>query len=645
MNVKQPSLSAMVVLILVVMGIIATRATAGDAKATKLLELAKVHFANDLTEAEKALFQHVSIGESIGSPQIPAGTVINGITVPIDEDVTNLGIDILSRNWPRSFLIRADRIAWLCCDPEASSQVTSLGIEIYGDFRIDGDLTIPFAKTSFPLIIKSCTITGNLILSGCSLGALVLDGSHVKSLQADNCIFGNGVSLRDGFTADGEVRFAGAIVSGDFNCGNSHFYNPNGYSIFAKGIVINGDAFFNGDFRAEGQVFLVGATIGGDFSCDGGRFESKIGEKIALCAENIKIGGNAYLTGTTCRGLVLLARCRIDGMLDCEAGSFINSNAVALMAEGADVKGGLFLRKKFLSIGSVDFAASTVENNLECVSAQFLSSGTNIAVNFGLLKCDRSVAFGECRIIGAANLGGASIEGCFIFDRMQDPTNIYLDLRGASMNTLVDNAESWPAPGKLFLDGLVYSRLSADCRLDAESRINWLHLQPRDQFLPQPYEQLASVLRQMGHEEAAAQIMVAKGDDYSDRLHFSLTRLWYLLIGCFSGYGYLPVRAFYWSLGFIFVGGIVFNRGYRSRSLLISGVKSKKNGHPDFDREANFNPFIYSLETFVPLLELDLAKRWEPSSRALRNYLYFHRIAGWVLTTLWIGGFTGIVKG
>jgi len=121
--------------------------------------------------------------------------------------------------------------------------------------------------------------------------------------------------------------------------------------------------------------------------------------------------------------------------------------------------------------------------------------------------------------------------------------------------------------------------------------------------------------------------------------------LWYLLIGCFSGYGYLPVRAFYWSLGFIFVGGIVFNRGYRSRSLLISGVKSKKNGHPDFDREANFNPFIYSLETFVPLLELDLAKRWEPSSRALRNYLYFHRIAGWVLTTLWIGGFTGIVKG
>ena len=117
MNVKQPSLSAMVVLILVVMGIIATRATAGDAKATKLLELAKVHFANDLTEAEKALFQHVSIGESIGSPQIPAGTVINGITVPIYEDVTNLGIDILSRNWPRSFLIRADRIAWLCCDP------------------------------------------------------------------------------------------------------------------------------------------------------------------------------------------------------------------------------------------------------------------------------------------------------------------------------------------------------------------------------------------------------------------------------------------------------------------------------------------------------------------------------------------------
>jgi len=66
-----------------------------------------------------------------------------------------------------------------------------------------------------------------------------------------------------------------------------------------------------------------------------------------------------------------------------------------------------------------------------------------------------------------------------------------------------------------------------------------------------------------------------------------------------------------------------------------------------------FYALIYSLETFVPILDLKLADHWMPvsdsSSRLLagffRYYLWIHIIAGWILTTLWVGGFTGLIKG
>jgi len=72
------------------------------------------------------------------------------------------------------------------------------------------------------------------------------------------------------------------------------------------------------------------------------------------------------------------------------------------------------------------------------------------------------------------------------------------------------------------------------------------------------------------------------------------------------------------------------------------------------------NCLIYSLETFTPLLQLDQGTNWRPnanrgkprrilrikcnSGALLRTYLWIHIIAGWVLTSLWVGAITGLVK-
>ena len=53
--------------------------------------------------------------------------------------------------------------------------------------------------------------------------------------------------------------------------------------------------------------------------------------------------------------------------------------------------------------------------------------------------------------------------------------------------------------------------------------------------------------------------------------------------------------------------------------------------------EANtpkFNAVMYSLDSFVPLINLGQAKYRYPTGAFLRTYLWVHILAGWTLSTL-----------
>jgi hypothetical protein len=68
------------------------------------------------------------------------------------------------------------------------------------------------------------------------------------------------------------------------------------------------------------------------------------------------------------------------------------------------------------------------------------------------------------------------------------------------------------------------------------------------------------------------------------------------------------------------------------------------------------------METFVPLVKLGLADKWTPNASRgtvlpvpgsyfarkygglLRDYLWLHIIAGWLLTTAWVAGLSGLAK-
>jgi hypothetical protein len=267
-------------------------------------------------------------------------------------------------------------------------------------------------------------------------------------------------------------------------------------------------------------------------------------------------------------------------------------------------------------------------------------------------------------------------------------------LQDAKAGVLLNRKESWPKPGKLYLDGFAFSTLDSLASREAAVQREWL----RRQFnaaSTQPYEQLAAVLRTIGLDDQARQVMIAKNEEQGKQSLGPQGIIWYKFFGPLIGFGYLPWNAFYASLGVIMLGYLLFRAG----KLCEVVTPTKNDAYVGSDATTQqlaefyprFNAFIYSLETFVPLLHLNMSDYWTPNpnrartvrledlfivtplearlprkaavwlqkslskfailkrdvpidGRALRIYLWFHIIAGWVLTTLWVGGLAGLIK-
>jgi hypothetical protein len=342
---------------------------------------------------------------------------------------------------------------------------------------------------------------------------------------------------------------------------------------------------------------------------------------------------------------VALAAAKIDGQLDCSGGQFIGNDEVdALDANAAEVEQGVFLNHGFTAVGQVRLINARIDGNLELDGGHFTNHTKSIAAGSGVTQLPNP--------------------------RGTDTTRPALDLRRAKVVTLIDthdgSRDGWPDDQFLLLEGLVYERIPDFASPNAAFQLSWIGRQPHDRFRSQPFEQLADVLRKMGLEEDARKVMIRENEEHANYVGWP-EWLWYGLFGELIGYGYSPWRAFGISVAVILVGWWLFRRGFRRGLVTPTGdakfFSVETDGmRPASDNYPKFNAFIYSLETFVPLVKLGLADKWEPNGNRraehgknklrfppktggwLRGYLWFHIIAGWVLSALWIGGITGLVK-
>ena len=210
---------------------------------------------------------------------------------------------------------------------------------------------------------------------------------------------------------------------------------------------------------------------------------------------------------------------------------------------------------------------------------------------------------------------------------------------GARVGVLADESEAWPSDGVLSLVGFEYDLVGPDSPVDAPSRVEWLGRMPEG-YSPQPYEQLAAVLERMGHDAAARRIRIER--QRQRRRYGQLPRYhrgWSWLLDVTIRYGWEPWRAVIGGVAVAALGALIFWLAGRG------GVMERV----DADSFAAFQPVVYSLDSFIPFVDLRQEGGWLPNTSIdwgwpTMVYLWLHIALGWVLSTLTALSFTSVVR-
>jgi hypothetical protein len=627
------------------------------------------HPDDDLEALARARFPDLSQAELKLLRAAPRGEV--AWCGPSDKDDDPANDPAKADEWGHEREIRAKLIRWLCRDRDAASAVDPKGIQIHAA-KITGELDLSFVSISFPLGLWRCRFTDDADLTSSDLPGLNLAGSRVLSLTAEGTDVTGGVFLKDGFSAEGEVRLVGAQIGSSLDCSGGAFKDPGKSVLNADRADVKGSVFLDEGFSAEGEVRMLGAQIGGILACRRGAFKNP--GKDALSADGANMKGSVFLNdGFSAEGEVRLLGARITGNLDCTSGTFKNPDKDALSADGADVKGGVFLTEGFKAEGKVRLHRAQIGGDLACTDGTFKNpDGNALSVDGAVVKGnlflnDGFSAEGEVRLPGA-QIGGdldcsggkfsrvrvqrATVTGT-VFWQGAEATS--LDLINASAGYLVDDEKSWPGKGNLLLDGFVYGHISGDSPRDAKTRLRWLELQ--DPFTPKPYRQLAKVLREAGDDGGARKVlfgMERRRRQVEDRTWYA--RAWGWLLKWTIGYGFYPWRAMLALAGLTLIGLGLFWLGYSSRAM----APADKDAYYFFrdrgrapDHYQRFTASVYSLENFLPFVNLGQKDRWMPDPNQqgwwrlagfLRGFRWAQVLLGWLLATLFVAGVTGVVR-
>jgi hypothetical protein len=438
----------------------------------------------------------------------------------------------------------------------------------------------------------------------------------------------------------------------------------------ADRVEARGDLLFR-SATVDGLIALKGARIEGDLVFDGASLGNP-GE-VCIAAERISVRGGALFRGARLDGELILSGGRIGGHLDLVGATIERPDSFAVEANSVTVNGDVALRHATV-IGSFDLQTARVGGDLD-LSGAALSAPGGIALNL-----DRT------KVVAAFFLRqGARVDGT-------------LSLAGAELGGILDEPASWPAQGDLILNRCLYGALLG-AATEAGPRLDWLARQSPDRwgedFWPQPYEHLAKVLREMGHDDDARSVLIAKERlarrSRRARTGSPLRRAVLVLndsfLGLTTAYGRMPLLALVWMFVLWALGTMLYAhlesvgalRPYsavilrspewvlcsvpQGEKLFMVSLGAEREGlaqpgqtqmacylsQPEANAFPKFSAAMLSAEAIIPGLGVGQKDIWSPDTRTTIGYFgkvfaYFQTLAGLALGLLAVAGFSGIVK-
>jgi hypothetical protein len=399
--------------------------------------------------------------------------------------------------------------------------------------------------------------------------------------------------------------------------------------ILAHGLKAEGSVFMRGGFRALGPVILQGAVIKGDLEFSGGHFINR-GE-VAIAADHLQVQGDLMLdVGFVAYGEVRLLGASVGADFDCSGGKLLNRNREALAADGIRVGGTAFLGDGLTTNGLINLRGGRFGADLIVHGAQFAIDSQN-----GLL---------------AENV---KVEGRFDWRSIGHGPATRLTLTHASVGQLIDDEGSWPATGHLQIDGLVYGAI-APIEPENGTRLRWIARERP--FSPQPYQQLAEVLKRAGLDDEARRAAIAREEArriYGDLNRFERLLNW--LHGVTTGHGHEFYRVLYFPVFLILTGWLLFAIA-ADEGLMFPAKEAAYNQYLQTGKlpetYSEFDPLVYTLDVFLPLTDFHQDDYWRPrlydtceiAGHRFRCGVWLHRfvgleaVAGWVFSILGIAG-------
>lgn len=451
----------------------------------------------------------------------------------------------------------------------------------------------------------------------------------------------------------------------------------------------------------------------------------------------VDIDGDIDLKGCSGLGYVHFDGCTIHGDIDIEGAEMKalkldGSTVTSLKGTRARIRGSIYLRWGFTAQEGVDLSGSWIEGSLT------FRGGTLRPDNKGYCLKLRHTTVGGTLYLGPKNREeeredpkAGKRSGMVVLDGS-------IDLSGLRVREFVDHREAYALirNGRhIILDGFEYDRLGGLSPTDWRFRVRdwfglqkdvwscvgmrqcWLRLwsdlwtrradqtgeaRPEPQFYPQPFERLARVLKDMGHDDDAKTVMYQKREAQhyfnllqlpnknrkmwrllGDRLSFPLRWTIILLYGKIAGYGYrmgmlatvisvlvlvqiaglsmaanarliapalLPAMNSDWWLNCrdsdqttpVRSPTSAIVRGASDLNTCLRTEAGSLETHRYRDYPA-FNPMIFGIEAFFPMLDLGQTSHWLISDRTAQGrllswWIAIYGILGWIATSLVVAG-------
>ncbi len=443
-------------------------------------------------------------------------------------------------------------------------------------------------------------------------------------------------------------------------------YDPTNYSVYRQTVF-------------QGKLDLSGASVEKKLVAWLARFKNDVN------LDGVKVGGTVWLADATFHGKFSLGYARIADELTARNVWFLHTNA-PVNFYGAKIGGeACFSGARFC--GPANFILVSVGGNFDASSAQFTNqqdfvndpnSPSHYNADFGSLNVQGYALFMDVEFRCArVSFKDATCQRLFL-DRVVWPDCPALEQGNTN---------------RLRLEGLTYQHIRAiqnqaertpdDSDWHRNHRETWQTLRhvlaTKAPYSTDVYDRLEDFFQRDGESALADDVNVEKRRQerkrvlwparWTDFPHGIISWFKSLALDGLVCYGRRPWQALIPSAFFIALGCWAFRFENMTRESKIreeptpTQIWTKQPAQPPSprlvlarlsrsvlkplrSRSPNYHAFWYSLDQFVPLVDLKASDEWwpDPLHRFTWHYLVFHKIAGAILIPIALAALGGIVK-